>query len=57
MQVHFIGLGEVNMCNLAIALHKNGEAVTGSDAVFDESLKTIVQEQGLSTDGEGMVFQ
>lgn len=53
MQVHFIGLGEVQMYNLAIALHKKGETVTGSDAVFDESLKTIMQEQGLQTEGEG----
>lgn len=53
MQVHFIGLGEVNMCNLAIALHKKGETITGSDAVFDEWLKAIMKQQGLSTYGEG----
>lgn len=53
MQLHFIGLGEVNMCNLAIVLHKKGETVTGSDAVFDESLKAMIEQQGLSTDGEG----
>jgi len=53
MQVHFIGLGEVQMYNLAIALHKKGEAISGSDEVFDESLKTIMQEKRLSTEGEG----
>ena len=53
MQVHFIGLSEVNMCNLAVALHKKGETVTGSDVVFDESLKSMMQEQGFSTEGEG----
>src|SRR6056297_23148 len=53
MQVHFIGFGEVNMCNLAIALRKKGETVTGSDAVFDESLNTIMQGQGLEYNETG----
>ena len=53
MQVHFIGIGEVNMCNLAIALRKKGEKVTGSDAVFDESLNAIMQEQGLEYNETG----
>ena len=47
MRVHFIGLGEIDMFNLAIALHKKGETVTGSEEKFDESLKSIMQEQGL----------
>ena len=47
MQVHFIGLGEINMFNLAVALHKKGETVTGSDEDFDESLRSIMKEQGL----------
>ena len=53
MRVHFIGLGEVNLFNLAAALHKKGETVTGSDEVFDESLKTMMEQQGLLSDGEG----
>ena len=53
MQVHFIGMGEVNMFNLAVALHKNGTVVTGSDEVFDESLKTMMEEQGLLSKGDG----
>jgi len=53
MQVHFIGLGEINLFNLAIALHKKGETVTGSDEKFDESLKSIMQEQGLLPKGAG----
>ncbi|MDF0717848.1 Mur ligase domain-containing protein [Muricauda sp. 334s03] len=53
MQVHFIGLGEINMFNLAIALHKKGETVTGSDETFDESLKAIMQEQGLVSNEAG----
>lgn len=47
MQVHFIGLGEINMFNLAVALHKKGETVTGSDEDFDESLRSIMKDQGL----------
>ncbi|MHA7832547.1 MAG: Mur ligase domain-containing protein [Flagellimonas sp.] len=53
MQVHFIGLGEINMFNLAIALRKKGEKVTGSDAVFDESLNAIMYEQGLEYNETG----
>lgn len=53
MRVHFIGLGEVNLFNLAAALHKKGETVTGSDEIFDESLKTMMEQQGLLSDGEG----
>nr|WP_297785073.1 Mur ligase domain-containing protein [uncultured Allomuricauda sp.] len=53
MQVHFIGLGEINMFNLAIALHKKGETVTGSDEKFDESLEQIMQEQGLESNKAG----
>jgi len=53
MRVHFIGLGEVNLFNLAAALHKKGETVTGSDDVFDESLKTMMEQQGLLSDGKG----
>lgn len=47
MQVHFIGLGQANLSKLAVALQKKGEAVTGSDEVFDESLKTLMREQEL----------
>nr|WP_288931763.1 Mur ligase domain-containing protein [uncultured Allomuricauda sp.] len=53
MRVHFIGLGEVNLFNLAAALHKKGETVTGSDDVFDESLRTMMEQQGLLSDGKG----
>ncbi|MAU16508.1 MAG: hypothetical protein CMH46_13330 [Muricauda sp.] len=47
MQVHFIGLGEAGLSNLAVALQKKGETITGSDEVLDESLKTLKQEQKL----------
>ncbi|MCR9227232.1 MAG: Mur ligase domain-containing protein [Flavobacteriaceae bacterium] len=53
MQVHFIGLGEMEMFNLAVSLHKNGDTVTGSDELFDESLKAIMQDQGLTSSGAG----
>lgn len=53
MQVHFIGLGEMELFNLAVSLHKNGDTVTGSEELFDESLKDIMQDQGLTSGGAG----
>ena len=53
MQVHFIGLGEVEMFNVALALHKKGDTVTGSDELFDESLKDVMRDQGLMWDEIG----
>lgn len=45
MRVHFIGLGEAGLSNLAVALQKKGETITGSEELLDESLKTLMQEQ------------
>jgi len=53
MQVHFIGLGSIDMFNLAVALHKKGETVTGSGEVFDELLKPTMQEHRLLINGIG----
>lgn len=53
MQVHFIGLGDINMFNLAIALHKKGEIVTGSDERFTDSLTAIMKDHDLSFNEEG----
>ena len=53
MRLHFIGLGEAHMFNLAIALHKKGEVVTGSDEKFDGSLTSIMREQGLVSNQTG----
>lgn len=41
------------MFNLAIALHKKGETITGSDDTFDDSLKTMLVENGLETNEAG----
>lgn len=47
MRIHFIAIGGAIMHNLAIALHKKGHHVTGSDdAIFDPS-KSRLQQQGL----------
>lgn len=46
MQVHFIGLGEINMLNLAVALYKKGATVTGSEETFNDSLASGVKERG-----------
>ncbi|MCK0160654.1 Mur ligase domain-containing protein [Allomuricauda sp. F6463D] len=53
MQVHFIGLGEANLSNLAVALQKKGETITGSDEVFDESLTSLMKGQGLLSNETG----
>lgn len=53
MGVHFIGLGEVNMFNLAHALHKKGKVVTGSDEAIEVSLRPKLKEQGLLPDDMG----
>lgn len=38
MRVHFIAIGGSAMHNLALALHKKGDIVTGSDdEIFDPS--------------------
>ncbi len=47
MRVHFIAIGGSAMHNLAIALHKKGYQVTGSDdAIFDPS-KSRLEKYGL----------
>ncbi|AEM69750.1 UDP-N-acetylmuramate--L-alanine ligase [Allomuricauda ruestringensis DSM 13258] len=53
MGVHFIGLGEVNMFNLAYVLHQKGEVVTGSDEAIEESLRPKLKEQGLLPEDMG----
>lgn len=50
MNVHFIAIGGSAMHNLAIALHKKGYQVTGSDdAIFDPS-KSRLEKYGLLPD-------
>ncbi|MBN2683196.1 MAG: peptidoglycan synthetase [Bacteroidales bacterium] len=47
MQVHFIAVGGAAMHNLAIALHKMGYKVSGSDDEIFEPSKSRLKEQGI----------
>jgi UDP-N-acetylmuramate: L-alanyl-gamma-D-glutamyl-meso-diaminopimelate ligase len=47
MRVHFIAVGGAVMHNLAIALHKKGYHVTGSDDEIFEPSKTHLEKYGL----------
>jgi len=47
MRVHFIAIGGAAMHNLAIALHKNGFEVTGSDDVLFEPSVSRLAKQGI----------
>jgi UDP-N-acetylmuramate: L-alanyl-gamma-D-glutamyl-meso-diaminopimelate ligase len=53
MKVHFIAMGGSAMHNLAIALHKKGFTVTGSDDVFTEPSKSRLERFGLLPKNEG----
>ncbi len=47
MQIHFIAIGGSAMHNLAIALHKKGYQVTGSDDTIFEPSKSRLDKHGL----------
>ena len=47
MRVHFIAIGGAVMHNLAIALHKKGYKVTGSDDEIAEPSKSRLEREGL----------
>jgi UDP-N-acetylmuramate: L-alanyl-gamma-D-glutamyl-meso-diaminopimelate ligase len=47
MQIHFIAIGGSAMHNLAIALHKAGHKITGSDDEIFEPSKSRLQKHGL----------
>lgn len=53
MKVHFIAIGGSAMHNLAIALHKKGFQVTGSDDEVFEPSKSRLKQLGLLPDAEG----
>ncbi len=50
---HFIAIGGAAMHNLAIALHKNGHSVTGSDDQIFNPSKSNLQTYGLLPEQEG----
>lgn len=53
MRVHFIAIGGSAMHNLAIALHKKGITVTGSDDEIMEPSKSRLAAMGMLPDKEG----
>lgn len=53
MKVHFIAIGGSAMHNLAIALHRKGAVVTGSDDEIFEPSRGRLAECGLLPDSEG----
>jgi len=53
MRVHFIAIGGSAMHNLAIALHKKGFTVTGSDDVMFEPSVSRLGKQGILPEKEG----
>lgn len=53
MNYHFIAIGGSAMHNLAIALHKKGENITGSDDEIFEPSRSRLKKLGLLPDKEG----
>lgn len=53
MNIHFIAIGGSAMHNLAIALHDQGETVTGSDDEVFEPSRSRLAEKGLLPENEG----
>lgn len=53
MNVHFIAIGGAAMHNLALALHKKGYRVTGSDDEIFEPSKSRLQQAGLLPEAWG----
>jgi len=53
MRVHFIAIGGAAMHNMAIALHKNGFKVTGSDDVLFEPSVSRLKQYGLLPEKDG----
>ena len=47
MQVHFIAIGGAAMHNLALALHENGDVVTGSDDAIYNPSKSRLDSAGI----------
>ncbi|HFS67548.1 MAG TPA: peptidoglycan synthetase [Flavobacteriia bacterium] len=47
MHIHFIAIGGAAMHNLAIALHKKGDIITGSDDVIHDPSKSRLEKYGL----------
>jgi len=52
-QIHFIAIGGAAMHNVAIALHKNGNIITGSDDKIFDPAKSNLYRYGLLPSNEG----
>lgn len=53
MKIHFISIGGSVMHQLAIALHRKGEKITGSDDELFEPSRTNLEAEGLLPPAEG----
>lgn len=53
MKIHFIAIGGSAMHNLALALHKKGDTITGSDDEIFEPSRDRLQNVGLLPEKEG----
>ena len=53
MRIHFIAIGGAVMHNLALALHKKGYEVTGSDDEIFEPSRSRLEKAGLLPESEG----
>src|ERR1700710_2119866 len=53
MKIHFIAIGGSAMHNMAIALHKKGFTITGSDDVLFEPSVSRLTKHGLFPEKEG----
>ncbi len=53
MRIHLIAIGGAAMHNIALALHKNGHTVTGSDDEIYEPSRSRLQNAGLLPDSFG----
>lgn len=53
MNIHFIAIGGAAMHNLALALHKKGETITGSDDEIFDPARTRLAEKGLLPESLG----
>lgn len=52
-KVHFIAIGGSVMSNLAVALHRNGVQVSGSDDKIYDPARTLLDNHGLLPEAEG----
>ena len=53
MKYHFIAIGGAVMHNLAIALHKKGHTITGSDDEIFEPSRSRLEENNLLPENPG----